>query len=62
MSNQTRELTIEEMDVVSGGMEVKIGNATSSVQKLDDGILSPGVIGAIFKSVLAQIRPVPPVR
>ena len=62
MSNQTRELTIEEMDVVSGGMEVKIGNATSSVQKLDDGILSPGVIGAIFKSVLAQIRPAQPVR
>ena len=62
MSDQICELTIEEMDVVSGGMEVKIGNATSSVQKLDDGILSPGVIGAILKSVLAQMKPVEPVR
>ena len=62
MSNQIHELTIEEMDVVSGGMEVKIGTATSSVQKLDDGILSPGVFGAIIKSVLTHMKPRQPVR
>lgn len=55
-----RELTIQEMDVASGGGEVRIGSVTSSVQKLDSGSISPGVFGAIFKNILAQIKPVVP--
>jgi hypothetical protein len=51
-----RALNDEQLATIAGGMDVKIGQVTSSVETTDGGVLSPGTFGKIVKAVTGAIE------
>jgi hypothetical protein len=57
-ANQTtKELSEAELDKVSAGMEVRIGQASSNIATADSGsVLSSGVLQGVVSSVVESLN------
>ena len=60
MSNQTLELTIDELESVSGGMDVMIGNIVANISSAGAAsLLSTAVMAEIVKAASQVVKHLP---